>query len=123
MRWWRCEVQRRYEVGSKVYSSQYGAGEVIAVEGAGDGERLTIQFERAGSKQLMPAFSVLEPLEGQPPPPTASGGDTVGRVSHGAPPFPTEEVKRALRDVLREEREAPPIRMMERWRGGKMILR
>lgn len=116
-------MQRRFEVGSKVYSSQYGAGEVTAVEGAGDGEKLTILFERSGSRQLISAFSTLEPLEEHQTLPTADGSDTVGRAAPAAGRFPTEEVKEALREVLREEAGASAVKMMDRWQGGKMILR
>jgi hypothetical protein len=122
VRRWRRAVQRRFDVGSKVYSSQYGAGEVLAVEGIGDAEKLTILFDKAGQRQLMPAFAVLEPYvnrELTEPPGVPAGEPRVAAPGR----FPTEEVKEALREVLREEMGVPEIKMMDRWRGGTMILR
>ena len=113
-------MQRRFEVGSKVYSSQYGAGEVLAVDGFGEAEKLTILFDKAGQRQVMSAFALLEPYvnrEMAEPTLEPAGG------SQAPPRFPTAEVKEALREVLREEMGMPAIKMMERWRGGTMILR
>ena len=111
----------RFEVGSKVYSAQYGAGVVISGEGSGDAEKLTILFDKAGEKQLMPAFAVLEPVTAPAVLPDANVA--TGQVAYGPPRFPTAEVKEALREVLREEMGVPAIKMMERWSGGVMILR
>jgi hypothetical protein len=119
-------VQRRFDVGSKVYSSQYGAGEVIAVEGVGEGEKLTIRFDRAGERQILSAFSVLEPLANQqiPDAPSPEPGDPAGRaVPAVAAAIPLDSIKEAVRQVLLEGSVIGEVKMLDRWRGGKMILR
>jgi hypothetical protein len=114
-------MQRRFDVGSKVYSSQYGSGEVIAAEGAGDGEKLTVRFERAGERQILTAFSVLEPLANQEISESGgpSPGDTVGRAT----PASLDSIKDAVREVLREEFIIGEVKMLDRWRGGRLILK
>ena len=72
-------MHQRFDVGSRVYSAQYGAGEVLAVEGIGDAEKLTVRFDRAGERQLMTAFSLLE-LQADPRP-----AETAGRAVPASP--------------------------------------
>jgi PcrA/UvrD helicase-like protein len=126
-------MQRRFEVGAKVYSSQYGVGEVVAVEGVGDGERMTIRFQAAGVRQVLSNSIVLEPFEEprppSPAPPPPAAPPSVGRAfplaSAAAPPGP-EAIKAALREVLGEmlrDHVAPEVKMMDRWRGGTLIMR
>lgn len=110
-------MHQRFEVGSKVYSSQYGAGEVLAVEGVGDAEKLTVRFDRSGERQLMTAFSVIEPLDDQRHP------ETIGRAVPASPILTTELLKEALREVVREEFGPREIKMLDRWRGGTLIMR
>jgi len=110
-------VQRRFEIGSKVYSAQYGAGEVLAVEGVGDSEKLTVRFDRAGERQLMTAFSVLEP-QAEPRLP-----DPVGRAVPASTVLTTELLKEALREVVREEFGPREVKMLDRWKGGSLIMR
>src|SRR5574342_676717 len=122
-------MQRRFDVGDKVYSSQYGVGEVIAVEGVGDGERMTIRFQAAGVRQVLSNAIVLEPFEESrpqaPPAPPAAP-----RAVPAAAPAGAETIKAALREVLGEvlgemlkDTVAPEVKMMDRWRGGRIILR
>ena len=110
-------MQQRFEVGTKVYSAQYGAGEVLAVEGVGDAEKLTVRFDRAGERQLMTAFSVIEPLAGPRP------ADTLGSATPASPALTMELLKEALREVLREEFGPRELKMMDRWKGGTLIMR
>lgn len=108
-------MQTRFEIGSKVYSSQHGAGEVIAVDGSGENEKLTIRFERAGVKTLMSAFSVLEPAE-EPLPPAPTPG-----TSRGGPDI--AEIRQALREVIAGELGLAEVRLLDRWRGGRLVIR
>ena len=129
-------MQRRFDVGSRVYSSQYGVGEVLAVEGFGDAEKLTIRFDAAGVQQIMAGSHFLEPAQPEPAPPdeapipegppaspppsyAASGG-----ASEGMGEDLRDAVRAAVRDLLREEtgmgRHAI---MMDRWRGGTLVMR
>ena len=110
-------MYQRFEVGSKVYSAQYGAGEVLAVEGVGDAEKLTVRFDRAGERQLMTAFSVIEPQND----PRIS--ETVGRAAPASPVLTTDMLKEALREVLIEEYGPREMKMLDRWKGGSLIMR
>lgn len=118
-------MQRRFDVGSKVYSSQYGAGEVLAVEGAGEAEKLTIRFDRAGERQVLPAFSVLEPLDNLdlPESPAPAPGETIGRAVPAAAPLPLDELRQVVREALRQELGISELRMLNRWSGGQLILK
>lgn len=146
-----------FQVGSRVYSAQLGVGEVLAVEGYGDKERLTIRFESAGVRQVLSRHFVLEPYDNElhgpaarvpappeAPPSGAAGADPVppagqeraqaaapagapraaGRPAAAAPEASAaDSIKEALREVLREELGAPEVRMLDRWKGGALILR
>ena len=123
-------MQRRFDVGSRVYSAQYGVGEVLAVEGYGDSEKLTIRFDASGVQQIMAGSHFLEAAQPEPAPPDETP------VSEGPPASPppagpaggfTDDLKEAaraaLRDLLREETGAGRAVMMERWRGGTLVMR
>ncbi len=117
-------MQHAFEVGAKVYSQRYGVGEVLAVEGIGGAEKLTIRFDAAGTMQLMPALHNLEPAA---PPvrqaaPSASPHLAATAVPAGAS-ISEGALKAAVRAVLREELGFGETRMMDRWKGGRMILR
>ena len=47
--------------GSKVVHPEYGLGVVLTVEGSGDGEKLTVYFDRAGRKKFVAKFANLSP--------------------------------------------------------------
>ena len=49
-------------VGSRVRHAQFGAGVVRWTEGSGDSLKLTVQFERAGTRKLIARFAPLEIL-------------------------------------------------------------
>jgi hypothetical protein len=118
-------VQPRFGVGSKVYSSQYGAGEVITSEGVGDAEKVTVRFDRAGERQILTAFSVLEPLVNQQIPEShgPSTGETVGRAVPLAPPVSIDAIKEAVKEALREGSVIGEVKLLDRWRGGRLILK
>ncbi|HRY42856.1 MAG TPA: 3'-5' exonuclease [Thermoanaerobaculia bacterium] len=47
--------------GGRVRHPEYGVGVVLLVEGSGDGEKLTVYFDRAGRKKFVARFSNLVP--------------------------------------------------------------
>ena len=132
-------MQRRFDVGSRVYSSQYGVGEVLAVEGFGEGVKLTIRFDAAGVQQIMAGSHFLEPAQPEPAPPDEEP------IPEGPPASPPPEgrsfapsggspgglgedlrdaVRAAVRDLLREETGiGRPATIMDRWSGGTLVMR
>jgi len=155
-------VTNRFDVGAKIYNTQLGVGEVLSVDGYGDKEKLTINFESSGVRQILSKFFILEPYdnelhaapaEPEPPPapapsaaregpsreqapppvppappvarpaPAAAAEPAVGRAYPASAPMPTSTIKEALREVLREEMGLSVIKMMDRWKGGTLVLR
>lgn len=47
--------------GQRVTHGEYGTGVVLTVEGSGDGEKLTVYFDRAGRKKFVARFANLTP--------------------------------------------------------------
>jgi DNA helicase-2/ATP-dependent DNA helicase PcrA len=47
--------------GGRVRHPEYGVGVVLLVEGSGDGEKLTVYFDRAGRKKFVARYSNLVP--------------------------------------------------------------
>jgi len=121
-------VEGRFPVGSKVFSSQYGVGEVLGVQGVGELESLTVRFERAGTREIRTAFSILEPYESQEltrPAPEPSR-HTLGRAVPASSPASRESMIEAAMAALEEfsrRTGVTEVKMMDRWRGGKLILR
>jgi hypothetical protein len=136
-------VQRRFEVGTRVYSAQYGVGEVLAVEGFGDGEKLTIRFDAGGIQQVLAGSHFLEPAQAEPAPPvesptqegppaTAPPAASVGAAGEGVPAHALlanvreavrDSVLDAVRDAFREHMGGRHIDMMKRWQGGTLVMR
>ena len=121
---------RRFGVGSRVYSAQYGVGEVLAVEGFGDSEKLTIRFDASGVQQILAGSHFLEPAQPEPAPPAETPiaeGPPASAPPAGAPGGLGEELRDvlrgAMRDLLREEIGAGRPVMLDRWRGGTMVLK
>ncbi len=121
----------RFSPGSRVYSPQYGVGEVLAVEGLGDNEKLTIRFDVTGVKQFAAGSVVLEPLEE-----SAAAAQAGAEPAGGEPPIPSppppragaaaasgRELKDLVREALREELGLSDVTMMHRWRDGTLVLR
>ena len=50
------------QLGAAVTHPSFGDGVVLAVEGAGDATRITVQFRRAGTKRLMLKYAALQLL-------------------------------------------------------------
>jgi hypothetical protein len=53
---------RTYRQGVRVKHPKYGEGTVFRTEGAGEAEKVTVQFERYGIKKLVSKFAQLERL-------------------------------------------------------------
>jgi len=136
-------VSRAYKTGQHVYSARYGRGEILAVDGYGEKEKLTISFESSGLKEVLSHYFVLEPYDNEAhseaalaaaaaaaatreeaeveeraeAPPEAGAERPPAAVHRG------NELKEALREVIREELGAAEIRIHPKWKGGSMSLR
>jgi hypothetical protein len=123
-------MHHRFGVGSKVYSAQFGTGEVIAVEGLGDSERLTIRFDASGVRQVLAGSIILEPIEeegearGAPsePPRDVAGGALPAAATASDASAIKAAVREALGEMLRDV-HVPDVTMLDRWRGGRLVLR
>src|SRR5215467_10752107 len=56
------EAMERLKTGDKIYSSQFGRGEVLEVEGMGPGETVRVLFEGGEVRTLRPEQHRLELL-------------------------------------------------------------
>ena len=54
------EAQTGVHIGGNVMHPSFGEGVVLALEGAGDAARITVQFRRAGTKRLMLKYAALQ---------------------------------------------------------------
>ena len=45
------------QVGQHILHDRFGMGEVVAIEGTGDGEKATVRFENSGVRQLLLKFA------------------------------------------------------------------
>jgi len=50
-------------VGSLILHNRFGRGEVLRIEGTGDGTKATVQFEHVGTKQLLLKFAKFEVID------------------------------------------------------------
>jgi len=55
-----AETQSGIQIGANVVHPSFGEGVVLALEGAGDAARVTVQFRRAGTKRLMLKYAALQ---------------------------------------------------------------
>ena len=114
-------MSQRFKPGDRVHSPRFGTGEILEVDGYGEKERLTIQFESAGRREVLSSQFVLEPFDnelhseplGDQSPPTASipqqvrpvperPGRSVGGEMQGSDAAVSGEIVQALREVLGE---------------------
>jgi len=54
------DMQTGVNIGANVMHPSFGEGVVLALEGAGDAARITVQFRRAGTKRLMLKYAALQ---------------------------------------------------------------
>jgi hypothetical protein len=112
--------------GDKIYSPQFGRGEVLAVEGFGEGETVRIQFEGGDVRNLHPAQFELERIEGAVPARIplsreANGAEVDSRDAGDE--MIHEEIREALREALRDLLGLGDADLGGRWSGGTLILK
>jgi DNA helicase II / ATP-dependent DNA helicase PcrA len=56
----RAQADGKWKRGSRVRHAKYGLGTILASEGEGDDEKLTVSFPGYGAKKLLPRFAALE---------------------------------------------------------------
>ena len=112
--------------GDKIYSPQFGRGEVLAVEGFGDGETVRVQFEGGDVRSLHPTQFELERIEGAVPTRIplsreANGAEVDSRDAGDE--MIQEEIREALREALRDLMGLGETELGGRWSGGTLILK
>lgn len=116
----------RLRPGDRIYSPQFGRGEVLEVEGYGDGERILVRFEGGDVRTLQAEQYRLDRIEGEVSSPLA-----VRREANGAEPDSVtvegemiqEEIREAVRQALRDLMGLGEVALGNRWTGGTLILR
>jgi len=53
-------VSSRIAVGKHIVHNRFGRGEILHIEGTGDGTKATVRFENVGTKQLLLKFAKFE---------------------------------------------------------------
>ena len=56
------QEQKSLRVGSRVQHELFGNGKVLAISGQGDMQKVTVNFDDIGSKQLLVKFAKLRIL-------------------------------------------------------------
>jgi len=116
----------RLRPGDKIYSPQFGRGEVLAVEGFGEGETVRIEFEGGEVRVLHPEQFQLQRVEGEIP-----TGIPLRREVNGSDlgsmeteeEMIQEEIRNAVRDALRDLMGLGETELGGRWAGGTLVLR
>ena len=116
----------RLRPGDKIYSPRFGRGEVLAVEGFGEGETVRIQFEGGEVRVLHPEQFQLQRVEGE-----VASGIPLSREANGLDSGPMEteeemiqeEIRNAVRDALRDLMGLGETDLGGRWSGGTLVLR
>ena len=111
--------------GDKIYSPQFGRGEVLAVEGFGDGATVRVQFEGGEIRVLHPEQYQLQRIEGE-----VAAGIPLSREANGPgsameteEEMIQEEIRGAVREALRELMGLGETELGGRWAGGSLILK
>src|SRR5215470_5624564 len=116
----------RLRPGDKIYSPRFGRGEVLAVEGFGEGEMVRIQFEGGDVRSLHPEQFQLERIEGEVPtriPISREANGAEGSAPETEVEMIQEEIRVALRDALREVLGLGETELGGRWAGGTLVLK
>jgi DNA helicase-2/ATP-dependent DNA helicase PcrA len=53
------QERRSLRVGSRVHHEKFGEGKILAINGVGDGQKISIMFEEYGTKHLLTKFAKL----------------------------------------------------------------
>ena len=116
----------RLKAGDKIYSPQFGRGEVLAVEGFGDGETVRVEFEGGEVKTLRPEQHRLELLEAEVPARIPVQGELSGprrEEPEGKIVMIHEEIRAAVRDALQELLGMGETDLGKRRTGGTLVLK
>src|SRR5206468_6868944 len=99
------DAMERLRPGDKIYSSQFGRGEVVAVEGFGDGETVEVRFEGGELRTLRPEQHRLELIEAEVPariPLQRELNSPKRDEPEGDEEMIHEEIRAAVRDALQD---------------------
>ncbi len=114
----------RLRAGDKIYSPRFGRGEVLDVEGFGDGEQVRVRFEGGDVRTLHPEQFHLERIEGEVPPPIpVERGTDAADGMEGEDEMIREEIRLAVREALQDLIGLGDAPLAGRWAGGRLILR
>jgi hypothetical protein len=97
-----------FHTGKVVWHADFGTGRVVNVEGG----RVTVNFIKAGPK-FFGSDEADEALMDSPPPEMLKEEEDVD----------VDELKEAIREVLKEEGLVGTTPMGERWDGGELLMR
>ena len=95
-----------FSIGKVVYHNEYGSGRVVRAEGG----QIIVNFVKAGAK-FFGEDAADEELSTEP----------LEEIKEDA--MDVDELKEAIREVLREEGLVGTIALAEKWEGGELILK
>ena len=116
----------RLRPGDKIYSPQFGRGEVLAVEGLGEGETVEVRFEGGDVRTIKPVQHHLELLEAEVPariPLQREANLTRREEMDGEEAMIQEELRAAIRGALQDLLAMGDVDLEGRWTGGTMVLK
>jgi len=116
----------RLKTGDKIYSSQFGRGEVLEVEGMGPGETVRVLFEGGEVRTLRPEQHRLELLEAEVPARIPLQMETNQRrreEPQGEEEMLHEEIRAALKEALRDLLGMGDSELRGKWAGGTLVLK
>lgn len=115
----------RLRPGDKIYSPQFGRGEILAVEGFGDGESIRVRFEGGEERVLRPEQFQLERIEDGVPAaiPIRREANGSGTGEEAEDSMIRDEIRDAVREALRDLLGLGDPSMGGRWEGGTLVLR
>ena len=116
----------RLRPGDKIYSPQFGRGEVLAVEGLGEGETVEVRFEGGDVRTIKPVQHRLELIEAEVPariPLQREANLTRREEMDGEEAMIQEELRAAIRGALQDLLAMGDVDLEGRWTGGTMVLK
>ena len=116
----------RLRPGDKIYSPQFGRGEVLAVDGLGEGETVEVRFEGGEVRTIKPIQHRLELLEAEVPARIPLQRETnISRREEmdGEEAMIHEELRAAVRDALQDLMGMGNSELTGRWAGGTLVLK
>ena len=116
----------RLKTGDKIYSSQFGRGEVLEVEGFGTGETVRVLFEGGEVRTLRPEQHRLELLEAEVPARIPLQRETNGMrrdEPQGEDEMIHEEIRSAVKEALQDLLGLGDSELEGRWAGGTLVLK